>query len=232
MVSRLLATLVAAVLISGAFAIDLPEHARLTLLSSEGVVLGVGQVTNGDLSLALQSGAKGDVKLLIVGADGDVLAFDAVLTESGSVMLAQGDSWADLAEAVRASGGEAQVWFEAPARERQGTELARDDERGPATGNEPGAGNDEGARADEPAAKPPRDSEAENPNTGPNENAGDNPNKGPSENAGDNPNKGPNENAGNNPNENAGNNPNKGPNENAGNNPNKGPNENSGKGKP
>src|SRR5690606_4246776 len=223
MVSRLLTSIVAAATLSVALAIDLPTHASLTLVSSDGVVLGVGQVAGGDVILTLQAGAAGDVKLLIVGDDGEILAFDAVITERGEVMVVRGEIVEDLAAAVRARGGSVLVTIERPDSEANAVATVgreRDDgtngaptQAGASEGDAPGGavGDAPPAESPETADPPAEDPEPTNPpgDDRPTENPPAEappaeeppPNDPPAESPPDeNPNEGPNENAGENPN--------------------------------
>lgn len=225
MLLRLVSIVLVALVFSSAAAVDLPDYARLTLVSEDGVVLGVGQIADGDLTLTLQGGADGLVKLLIVADDGTILALDAMVTDSGSVMITQENSFEDLAMAVRAAGGAALVSYEEPIAPDLGNDTAVDT---PGGNNAGGVGAAPGGNNGAAGAESPGDGPNENAGDNPNENAGNGAEQGPNENAGDNPNAGPNENAGDNPDEGAGNNPNMGPNENAGDDPDQGPDENAG----
>src|SRR5690606_14999720 len=131
------------------------------------------------LTLTLQGGADGAMKLLIVGADGTILALDATVTEDGTVLIELQGALENLAVSVRNAGGSAVVAYEQPVAARPGSDGAASEVPG---GNQAGGegdapDGDNGARADE------------NPGNGPNQNAGDNPD----ENAGDGaPDQGPN----------------------------------------
>ncbi|MEX2534188.1 MAG: hypothetical protein WD273_01195 [Trueperaceae bacterium] len=110
--TRVFSFILTLLVLSTAWAFTLPEHARVTLISESGVVLGVGEITNGDLSLTLEAGANGFVTLLLEGVDG-IVSLEGVVTAGGQVLLTSKGEFEDLVATVEAAGGEAMVAFEA-----------------------------------------------------------------------------------------------------------------------
>src|SRR5690606_31227161 len=108
---RVLSAVVVALMLALASAVDLPDRARLTLVSADGVVLGIGEMESGRLTLTLEAGAEGAITLLINAADGTVLALEAELTASGQVLVTSEDGVEDLALATVAAGGEVILAF-------------------------------------------------------------------------------------------------------------------------
>jgi hypothetical protein len=109
---RILSIITAALLLSAAAAVPLPDNAQVTLISESGVVLGFGTIVEGQISLTLELGARGFATLLVEGADGTVITIDSLLSSSGQVILTGEAGFEDLAESVAAAGGRLQVTFE------------------------------------------------------------------------------------------------------------------------
>ena len=109
---RVFSFILGAVLLSVAMAVDLPDSAKLTLVSDTGVILGVGDVAEGRLTLTLEAGSEGFITLLIEGADGTVLALDGILTATGQVLITSEGQVEDLAASTVAAGGSVAVSFE------------------------------------------------------------------------------------------------------------------------
>lgn len=107
-----LAALLLTSLLSTAWAIDLPNNGRLTVVSETGLVLGTGGVSDGRLTLTLEVGAEGFVTLLIEGSDGTILSLEGVVTASGQVVLDVDGEFQDLSAITVAAGGSAEVAFE------------------------------------------------------------------------------------------------------------------------
>lgn len=110
--TRVFSFILGALLLSMAWAVDLPDNARLTLVSDNSVVLGVGVLEDGKLTLTLEAGAEGFITLLIEGADGTIVSLEALLTATGQVLLTVEGGVEDLAVSAVAAGGEVVVAFE------------------------------------------------------------------------------------------------------------------------
>lgn len=104
--------IVGAVLLSTVWAAGLPNDSRLTFLSDSGIVMGVGVLHEGKLTLTLQGGFDGFITLLIEGADGTVVSQRGLITASGQVLLTTDGAVEDLAQLTEAAGGELNVTFE------------------------------------------------------------------------------------------------------------------------
>jgi hypothetical protein len=111
---KVLAVLILAIGLTTALAIELPLQGSLTLISSAGEVVGVGEFEDGELELELLADFAGLVTFTSVDAEGNVVVFDASVAEGGVVTLIDTVTleFVGLGEAVAAVGGEIEISFE------------------------------------------------------------------------------------------------------------------------
>lgn len=110
--TRVFSFILGALLLATASAVELPDNARLTLVSDTGVVLGVGALEDGKLTLTLEAGAEGFITLLIEGVDGTIRSIDGLMTATGQVLLTVEGEVEDLAASTVEAGSEVVVAFE------------------------------------------------------------------------------------------------------------------------
>jgi hypothetical protein len=84
---KLLLTLFLTLGLSTAVAFELPSQADFVVISESGMVVGVGQVNGGTLTIEVLAGTNGFAKLLMVDADGGVQAADVMVNADGGVTL-------------------------------------------------------------------------------------------------------------------------------------------------
>lgn len=121
---RILFIITTALLFSVASAVSLPENATVTLISEGGVVVGIGELVEGDLSLTLEVGANGFVSLLIEGEGGASVTLDGLVNGDGEVLVVSDGDFVGLSAEVEEAGGRADVAFS----ERIAQGLAEDAE--------------------------------------------------------------------------------------------------------
>ena len=107
---KLLITFVAAMLLGGASALELPFQGNFVLMA-DGVVVGTGELDESGLEVRLADGTLGfDGVLVVLGDDGVMVEYQVSVGADGSVML--WDSLTDLNRAVIDAGGEVRVSFD------------------------------------------------------------------------------------------------------------------------
>jgi hypothetical protein len=79
-----------------ALALELPLQAELVVVSEAGAIVGVGEVSNGVLTLELVAGSNGFAKLLVVEASGTLQTVEVVVNTNGSVTLVLNDGFVSL----------------------------------------------------------------------------------------------------------------------------------------
>lgn len=109
---HILITLATALFVTVASAVTLPEDASVTLTSDAGAVIGVGEITDGDLNLTIETGANGFITITFEGEDGAVVTFDGMIDADGKLLLVNEDELTDLATNVEEAGGEPEIEFE------------------------------------------------------------------------------------------------------------------------
>jgi hypothetical protein len=111
---KLLTALILAIGLTTALAIELPSNTSLTLISSNGAVVGVGELEEGELELDLLADFTGLVTFTSVDAEGNVIVLDATVTEGGKVTLIDTATleFFGLEEVVAALGGQVEISFE------------------------------------------------------------------------------------------------------------------------
>lgn len=108
------ATLVLALVLAPAFAIELPSSATLFFTTDGGAVVAVGELDEGNLSLDLLAGFSGFVTITGVDGDGNVVTFEATVDVDGTVTILDMASFefVDFAHSVTVAGGEVDISFE------------------------------------------------------------------------------------------------------------------------
>lgn len=106
---KFLSFLIVSLLSTVVLAAELPSEGEFVIVSADGVVAGTGELQGGNLELELLSGFTSFATLTFVGEDGEVLTFDVMVGEDGSVVLT--DTFEELASLVSAAGGEVEVSF-------------------------------------------------------------------------------------------------------------------------
>jgi hypothetical protein len=111
---KLLTALILAIGLTTASAIELPSNTSLTLISSNGAVVGVGELEDGELELDLLADFTGLVTFTSVDAEGNVIVLDATVAEGGKVTLIDTATleFFGLEEVVAALGGQVEISFE------------------------------------------------------------------------------------------------------------------------
>ena len=84
---KLLLSLFLTLGLSTALALNLPEQAELVVVSEAGAIIGIGDLTDGILTLELIAGNNGFAKLLVVDAEGILQAAEVMVNADGSVTL-------------------------------------------------------------------------------------------------------------------------------------------------
>jgi hypothetical protein len=147
---KLLAVLIVTVGFTTAQAIELPVNSSLTLVSSSGEVVGVGELEDGELELELLAGFAGLVTFTSIDTDGNVTVFDASVTEGGVVTLIDTVTleFVGLQEAVAAVGGQIEISFEDEFDEDDLDEEEGDEEDDSDDEEDDGEGEEEGDHGD------------------------------------------------------------------------------------
>lgn len=109
----------------------LPRQGTVVIVSGNGVVVGTGAFSGGNLQLQLLSGFASFATLTLVDETGDILVFDVMVHEDGSVVLT--DTLDELASLVKDAGGEVRLDFSAgmQAEEEEAPNAAVADEAVP-----------------------------------------------------------------------------------------------------
>ena len=129
---RFLTTLIFVLAFGAALALELPQEAKLTVVSGTTIV-GVGELDEDGLELDLLAGFSGDVVVTATDEEGNIVVYDAtiVVTDSGvAVVVRDWDTLTtvDLAEAVAASERELSISFVDTVEAEDESEDAEDAE--------------------------------------------------------------------------------------------------------
>lgn len=87
-----------------ALAASLPSSGTVTVTNDSGTQVGTGTISNGHLSLSLDSGTSGFVTITVTDGSGNTQSYDAMVKAGGTVTVVAGNQFTDLPDFAKSGG--------------------------------------------------------------------------------------------------------------------------------
>jgi|GEM_PF-5000863 len=87
-----------------ALAASLPSSGTVTVTNDSGTQVGTGTISNGHLSLSLDSGTSGFVTITVTDGSGNSQSYDAMVKAGGTVTIVAGNQFTNLPDFAKSGG--------------------------------------------------------------------------------------------------------------------------------
>lgn len=104
---KFLSILIISLLLGTALAVELTSEGEFILTSTDGTIVGAGELEAGNLQLQLLAGFTGFATLTVIDEEGTITTYDVMVSEDNAVIFTE--SLEELSGVVTSAGGETEV---------------------------------------------------------------------------------------------------------------------------